>query len=182
VSEIREAFITPNQWSRPRIRIEDYRAIVLHWFMNPGQLASSVVAYWDSRKDGEHGFGSAHYAIDDKEIVGAVPDDEVAYHVGSEHYSEFAERWLEGNPNFYTIGVELSHQDMTGRPTMDVWNTAVGLVAELCARYDIPISMIVTHFDVTGMRPHWNGIPCHPWFVRQAGEMARFRAEVKERI
>lgn len=179
---IRGELLSPNPWSRPHERMRNVRAVVMHWFMNPGQLASSVVRYWESRKDGQHGFGSAHYAIDDKEIVCAVPPEEVAYHVGSDHYSEFTEGWLGGEPNRCTLGVELAHRDMTGEPSVDVWNAAVALVAKLCAEHDVPTRMIVTHFDVTGMRPHWNGIPCHPWFVRQPGELARFRQEVQERI
>jgi len=180
--KIREDPIAPSQWARPRRAIREHRAIVLHWYLNPGQLASSVVSYWDSRSDGLHGFGSGHYAIDDVEAIMAVPPDEIAYHVGSENYTDFAEKYLEGSPNYYTVAIEFSHPDMTGKPTDTVWERGVGLATMLCKTYAIPVDMIVTHFDITDMRPHWNSYPCHRWMVEQPGELVRFQQEVKERL
>ena len=176
-----EKLLTPNSWSRPRTDIIEVRAIVLHWFFDPGKSARGAVSWWEQRKNGKNGYGSGHYAIDDSETIIAVPTTEVAYHVGAESYTDFASTYLEGQPNFYTLAVEMSHGDMTGRPSQMVWEHAVELVRLLCDLYSVPESMIVTHFDITGMRPYWRGHPCHKWFVTQPGEMAQFRVDVRER-
>ena len=178
---VREAYLTPNKWSRPGSNIIEVRAIVLHWFLAPGQAANSAVDWWDSRKGGANGYGSGHYALDDRETIAAVPESEIAYHVGSDRYTSFTDSYLEGNPNAYTISIELSHGDMSGRPSLTVWNNATLLASLLCEKYAVPEHMIVTHWDITGMRPYWNGEPCHKWFVTRPGELAQFRHDVKER-
>ena len=180
--KITEKLLTPNSYSRPRKAIREVRAIVLHWYLKPGQSARGAVLHWELRKEGSRGYGSGHYALDDNEVLLAVPTAEVAYHVGSDKYTEFTENFLEGDPNYYTLGVEMAHDDMTGRPSSSVRAKALNVVAMLCELYAVPVNMIVTHFDITGMRPHWKREPCHKHFVTQPGELARFQAEVKERI
>jgi N-acetylmuramoyl-L-alanine amidase CwlA len=170
--------LTPNQYSRPMRKLLSVRSIVLHWFMVPKQTAAQVREYWERRKDGGGGYGSAHIIIDNREAILAVPINEMAYHVGSDNYTDFAERHIGNYPNAHTIGIELAHSDMTGKPTPDVWERAISVVANLANRFDIPEHMVVTHWDVTGMRPHWHNIPDHRWFVEQPGELARFRSEV----
>lgn len=171
--------LTKNQYSRSGRRLSGVKAIVIHWFAAPGQTANDVWHYWESRKDGTNSYGAAHIIIDDRSTVVAVPLDEIAYHVGSDEYTQFASDHIGSYPNGHTIGVELAHDDWTGKPTFDVWGRAVGVCRELCARFTLPPDKVVTHWDVTGMRPHWNGRPCHRWFVEQPGELARLRAEIE---
>lgn len=173
-----ERLLTPNQYSRPMRKLRTVSAIVLHWFMVPRQTAAQVREYWESRKDGQNGYGSAHIIIDDHEAMMTVPLTEMAYHVGADSYTEFAKRDIGAYPNANTIGVELAHDDMTGRPSLSVWERSVSVVADLIDRFHLPESMIVTHWAVTGMRPQWNGIPDHRWFVEQPGELDRFRHDV----
>lgn len=174
-----EALLTPNPHSRPGRRLGAVLAIVLHWYAHPGQSARGARQWWEDRKGGGNGYGSAHIAIDDREALLCVPLHEVAYHVGAETYTRFQQDALGAYPNGHTIGVELAHEDWTGRPSLTVWETALSVVAGLCDRFGVRESAIVTHWDVTGMRPHWNGVPCHRWFVEQPGELARFRHEVR---
>ena len=176
-----EKLLTPNQWSRSQKPIIEVRAIVVHWFFDPGKSARGAVSWWENRKKGKNDYGSGHYAIDDSETILAVPTSETAYHVGSESYTDFANTYLEGKPNFFSLAMEMSHPDMTGKPTQMVWEHAVELARMLCDIYSVDESMIVTHWDITGMRPYWKGHPCHKWFVTQPGEMAQFRHDVKER-
>lgn len=174
-----EALLTPNRWSRPQRSLGVVRAIVLHWYAHPKQTARGARGWWEARKDGARGYGSAHIAIDDRETLLCVPLDEIAYHVGADTYTQFGYEHLCNYPNACTIGVELAHDDWTGKPSLTVWEKAVTVAAELCDRFRLPETMIVTHFDVTGSRQHWpRGYPCHRWFVEQPGELARFRAEI----
>jgi len=177
-----EALLTPNQWSRPCKPMLEIWAIAVHWYLNAGQSARGAVAWWEQRKDGRHGYGSGHYAIDDSGIILAVPTTERAYHVGAlpEEQPAFTRKYLD-DPNAHCIGIELAHADWTGKPSDSVWANLVELCAILCELYAIPESMILTHWDITGTRPHWNGLPCHRWFVEQPGELARLQADVRER-
>ncbi len=181
--EITEALLSTNIWSRPQKPMLDIRAIAIHFFLNAGQSARGAVAYWEQRKYGRTGYGSGHYALDDKEMLIVVPTSERAYHVGAlvKDQTPLTRKYLD-DPNAHCIGVELAHADMTGEPSDIVWMNLVELCAILCDRFRIPVHMILTHFDITGMRPQWNEIPCHRWFVEQPGELARLQAEVKERI
>ena len=178
---ITDKLLTPNIYSRPQKPIIEVRAIVLHWFMDPGKSSKGAIDWWEKRKNGKNGYGSGHYAIDDDGILLAVPTAEIAYHVGAEEYTDFAYSYLEGKPNNYTIGVELAHGDWTGEPSLVVWNHAVELARLLCDMYSVPESRIVTHWAITGMRPYWNGKPCHKWFTTQPGELDQFRSDVRGR-
>jgi N-acetylmuramoyl-L-alanine amidase len=177
-----DALLTVNKYSRPGRTLETVSAIVLHWFANPGQSARGARNFWESRKEGVYGFGAGHFAIDDTEVLQCIPVSEMAYHVGAEEYTDFALCHIGPVPNARTIGVELAHPSATGQPTDRTWFQAVRLSADLCRRYSVPESMIVTHWDVTGQRPYWNAGPCHRWFVEQPGELARFRAEVAQEL
>lgn len=173
-----ENLLTPNPYSRPMRKLRTVNAIVLHWFMAPKQNVHQVREYWERRKDGGGGYGSAHIIIDDRDTILAVPLDEMAYHVGADIYTRFSERYVGNYPNSHTIGVELAHDDMTGKPSADVYMKAITVVAGLVDLFGLPEWLIVTHWDITGMRPQWNGIPDHRWFVEQPGELARFRQDV----
>ncbi len=177
--DITEALLTPNVWSRSQKPMLDICAIAIHFYLKAGQSARDAVAYWENRKYGRTGYGSGHYALDDKETLIVVPINERAYHVGAlkKDQTLLTRKYLD-DPNAHCIGIELAHPDMTGKPSEIVWQNTVELCAWLCDKFWIPIHMILTHFDITGMRPQWNGIPCHRWFVEQPGEMARLRAEV----
>lgn len=181
--KITEKLLTPNKWSRPQKPMLEVRAIAIHFYLNAGQSARGAVAHWERRKHGKSGYGSGHYALDDRETLIVVPTSERAYHVGAlrSEQSDFTRKYLD-DPNAHCIGVELAHADMTGKPSAIVWENSLDLCAMLCALYAVPVHMIVTHFDITGMRAHWKGEPCHKWFVTQPGELARFQSEVKERL
>jgi len=176
-----DALLSPNKWSRSQKPMIKPCMIVLHWLLNAGQSARDARLWWEGRKDGDRGYGAGHIIVDDHETLLCVPLTEVAYHVGILIPTPFAKRFSGiGGPNYYAIGVEMTHQDWTGKPTDSVWERTVKVCKDLCMWYNIPINMIVTHWDVTGMQEKWNGKPCHRWFVEQPGEMARFQNAVRE--
>ena len=77
-------YLTVNEFSRPGKRLHAVKGIVMHWTASPEQNARDVQAYFERRKAGTLGYGSAHYIIDQKgEIVQCMPELEVAYHCGS---------------------------------------------------------------------------------------------------
>lgn len=177
-----EKLLTPNKWSRPRLPLLDVRVIVLHWLLNPGQSVWGAWKYWDNRKAGETGYGAGHILIGDDTTVLAIPLDEVAYHVGTLDPTPFAFECVSSKPNFHSIGVEMTHPDISGEPTGLVRARAISICIELCQEFNVPAHMICTHFDIAGMQEQWVGRPCHRWYVEQPGELARFQSEVNARL
>jgi len=172
---ITKLHLTPNEWSRPQRPIRDVRAIVLHWVQNPGTSARANRDFFEMRKDGRHGYGSAHFIADDTEIVACIPIGEMAYHVGASEYTDFARMYLGPYPNSYTIGIEMCHPTDTGEPTPVVWEKTVELTSELLLAHALRPHHITTHHNITGKR-------CHRWFVDHPAELERFRWAVASRM
>lgn len=170
---IREKLLTPNQWSRPQRPLEQVRGIALHWVGNPNTSAEFNWRFFEARKNGLDGYGSAHYIVDPHEVIRCIPEHEMAYHVGGEQYSEEALRRWGPYPNAWLIGIELCHPDWTGQFRSETLVHAHLLCGYLCWRYDLnPVSDITTHHAVTGKE-------CPRWFVRHPEELDRFRDAVK---
>lgn len=150
-------------------------AVVLHWVGNPGTNAEQNRRYFESLKDGSRK-ASAHYIIDDHEIVQCIPDDEVAYHVGQPAgvpYTDWArERWGGEHPNWYCIGVEHCHPDWSGVWTDAVMRRSVVLVAGLCLAYNLDADAVVRHFDVTGKE-------CPRHMATNPSKLAEYRERVR---
>ena len=89
----RESPLTPNKYSRPQTPLKEVRGITLHWVENPGTSADFNRNYFEMRKSGQHGYGSAHYIIDNRGILQCIPEDEMAYHVGAQSYTALALRF-----------------------------------------------------------------------------------------
>lgn len=150
------------------------RGLVIHWVGNPSTSAKFNRDYFESRKKGKLGFGSAHVIIDlDGTILQCIPYDEVAYHAGpTDLLTEEARALIGPLPNYHTIGIEMTHPEWDGKPTEETWGTAVELCADLCDKYDVPVRKILRHYDITGKE-------CPRWFVKYPEELDRFREEVR---
>jgi len=149
---IRETLLTPNPYSRPQIPMGHVQAVAIHWVGNPGTSAQANRNYWETLKDGS-AYASAHYIVDAREIMRAVPETEVAYHVGPlKDKTPWAHTFFAGEaPNYHTIGVELTHRDWSGAFSEVVLERARLLVAYICAHYALdPMAAVITHNMVTG--------------------------------
>lgn len=173
---IREKLLTPNEWSRPQRPLEQVRGIALHWVGNPNTSAEFNWRFFEGRKNGREGYGSAHYIVDPHEVIRCVPEHEMAYHVGGEQYTEEALRRWGPYPNACLLGVEMCHPDWSGRFEDATIAQARFLCAYLCWRYDLnPNSEIVRHFDVTGKL-------CPRFYVEHEDEFEKFKDSVKETL
>lgn len=173
--------LTPNPYSRPGQPIIRHEYISLHWFANPGTSAKFNRDYWESRKHGDRGYGGGHFAVDASQVLCCIPTEEIAYHLGSSKgYSQWTESAIgtgkhEGVslPNWYTIGVEMAHENWEGEINEETWNNAVELVARLCERFNRdPFRDIITHNIVVGWKE------CPRWMVTHPGELQRFQLDV----
>lgn len=145
-------YLTPNPYSRPRLAMEKVRGICVHWVGNPNTTSMFNRNFFEQRKDGKSGFGSAHYIIGlGGEIVGCVPPNEVAYHAGPIEKTRPEALGVFGpNPNKCLIGIETCHIDWKGMYTFLTYKSLVGLCAELLVKYDLSVERLTTHHAITG--------------------------------
>ena len=164
-----ENLLTINDYSRPGRKMRIILGVVLHWTANPGVSAESNRDFFESRKTGTLGAGSAHYIIGlNGETIRCIPEDEMAYHCGSsqadpvskliytdlarELFGEFAKNPKALSPNQVTIGIELCPIDSRGNFNPSTIDSAVDLVSDIAKRYSLSRERIVTHNQVVGWK------------------------------
>lgn len=119
---------------------------------------------------------SAHYFVDDDSVTISVPDSYVAYSVGGSRYSDYKKtggaRLYKVATNANTLNIELCDVVKNGKHdvTEKTLENAIELTRSLMKKYNISISRVIRHFDVTGKY-------CPAYFMDEA----KWRA-VKERI
>lgn len=163
-------YLTPNPYSRPGKKLHSIKAIVMHWTAVAEQEAETVRNFFETRKTGMGGYGSAHYIIGWKkgEITECIPDNEIAYHVGSSQidpasgriytdearrrFGKYAESPESTSPNFCTLGIELCAKDSAGNFSDATLHSAVKLCAYLCRRHNLTDADITTHHNVVGWK------------------------------
>lgn len=165
--QIIQRLLTINEYSRPGRQLRDVLGIVIHWTANPAANAEQNRAFFENRKAGTGGYGSAHYIIgQDGEILQAIPDNEVAYHCGTSErdpasgkvYTDEARRRFgkyaseNSSPNNCTIGIELCPVDDAGNFTSWTIKAAAELCALICRRYGLTAQAITTHHDIVGWK------------------------------
>ncbi len=182
--------IPVNPFSRPGADRYETKALVMHWVANPRTTAKQNRDYFAGLAQQMAKvpvYASAHYVIGlEGETIEAMPDDEVAYHVGSSKpdpasgkvYTDWTRTTIgTGNPNYATIGIELCHPAWNGSFTAETERAAVRLAARLCKKYQLdPATQLARHFDVVG----WKACPRH-WVTDKAAWEA-FKEQVAEAI
>ncbi len=150
-----------NPKNRPALRprndrkyfLREFRGIVVHWTANIGRSADADnnMRYFNNNKKS---YGSAHFCVDDIQIVQGIPIDEVAYHANDrqrvgKNYKR-RKQLLQGarNANFYTVGIEMCvNIDSDWKKVID--NTT-DLIAQLMCDNGLTIEDIYRHYDITG--------------------------------
>lgn len=170
--KIENDLLTINMYSRPNKKINIIKGIVIHWVANPKTTALQNRNFFENRKDGKSGYGSAHYIISiDGSIIQCIPDNEMAYHVGASEYNLDAIKKLSAYPNDCTIGIECSHIDWTGKMTPETYYSLVELSIILLKKNNLTSNNLFRHFDITGKN-------CHKWFVENPDYWEVFKREV----
>ncbi|MCP4988490.1 MAG: N-acetylmuramoyl-L-alanine amidase [Colwellia sp.] len=170
-----EDLLTVNEYSRPATKLKSVKKIVIHWVANPETNAYQNRRYFENRKKGETGYGSTHYIVDDNVILQMIPDNEMAYHVGSDYYTEYG-REISSYPNARTLGIEICHPDWTGKPTEATYDNLIELLVELCKRYKLnPISAICRHYDITTK-------DCPKYYVDNVAMFWKLKSDVRSNM
>ena len=136
--------------------------IVVHYTGNNGDTALANTNYFKSYRG-----ASAHYFVDDTSIYQSIEDKNIAWHCGANSYKHPYCR------NSNSIGVELCSYIISGKyafkpKTVD---NAVWLVKELMERYNVPITNVIRHYDVTGKI-------CPEPYVRDVKAWENFKARL----
>ena len=113
---------------------------------------------------------SAHYFVDDNSIWQCVKDKDIAWHCGADYY-------YNGCRNSNSIGIEMCCYKKNGK--LDISNATVNntldLAAYICKKYDIPVSRVVRHYDVT----HKN---CPAPFVKDSSRWTDFKNRLSKML
>ncbi len=153
--------LTPNEYSRPGISIDEVNDIVVHYVDEPGSTAMQNRDYFESLKDGSGRSVSSHFIISlDGEIVQCVPLGEVAY--------------ASNHRNHDTISIECCHPDETGEFTPETYQACVDLAAWLCYAFEISPDHVIRHYDVTEKL-------CPIYYVEHPDAWEAMKARIRER-
>lgn len=176
--------IEVNEYSRPGRKLSKVLGIVLHWVGNANQTEDEVRSYFELRKYGNHGYGSAQFIIGlEGEILQIMPEDEVAYHCGAKEYTKYARAKYgrfasaRSSPNNCTIGIELCHIGWDGFMPTDTLDSARCLCQMLIKRYNLSPLDITTHWNLS-LKEDDNG-PCPKWFVEHPEDFQHFVETVR---
>ncbi len=156
--EISEQYLTPNEYSRPGITLDEVNFIVIHYTANPGTSAQNNRDYFEGLKDTQQTKASSHFVIGlNGEIIQCIPLNEWCYASNQE--------------NKESISIEMCHPDESGAFHDATYNACVYLVAQLCNYYHLTADQVIRHYDVTGKE-------CPKYFVDYPEKWDKFRGFV----
>lgn len=145
--------------------------IVIHYTGNDGDTAENNGKYFQRDLKAEKlNVASAHYFVDDKEIIRSVPDNHIAYSVEGTNYGGRL-HGIANNAN--TLNIELCDTVKNGTiaPTKKTIDNALELVRAKIKEHNIPQENVIRHYDITKKA-------CPAYWVNDE----RWRAEFWNRI
>lgn len=132
---------------------------------------------------------SAHYIVDDFEIIQAVEDSDKSWHCGGSKYKNTKGGKFYGIcTNSNSIGIEMSSNNNSGKAykdcssddkdwffTEETLEKTADLVVYLMEKYDIPLSNVIRHYDVTGKI-------CPAPFVHEEAQWTNFKKRIENKL
>jgi N-acetylmuramoyl-L-alanine amidase len=143
---IKRLFLTNK--NRPKKKIRKLKGIVVHWTANEGKGANALANrnYFNNTTRA----ASAHYIVDDHQIIQCIPDDEIAYHVGAKKYRTDGIKLSESpyGPNYFLIGIEMCvNKDGVWSKT---YQNTIDLIVYLLKKHSLTVDDLYRHYDITG--------------------------------
>ena len=173
--KIVDMWLTPNYYSRPEYE-NNVKFIVIHWVGVAKGTINGVYNYFEDRKYGQNSYGSAHEMVSEDIVARFIPDNEMAYAVGSKKYTDYKYEIMgEEYPNCNTYNIEVAVEDNEGNMTKKTYSTLVERVAHLVKYYNLDISKVILHHDITGKI-------CHKLFVDRPNLWEIFKFNVGEKM
>lgn len=125
--------------------------IVIHYTGNTTDSAKGNANYFRSVNRG----ASANIFVDDNYVVQVVDNSNAAWHCGVDYSGGKAPFWGKCK-NENSIGIEMC--SVNGAISEATFNNTVTLTKNLMAKYGIPASNVIRHYDVCGkVCPGWSG-------------------------
>ncbi len=147
-------------------RKQPIKYIVVHYTANDGDTARNNGNYFSQPNRN----ASAHYFVDENEIIQSVEDTDTAWHCGAKSYKHPKCR------NDNSVGIEMcSEKDDKGQYYINqaTQNRTIRLIKVLMGKYNIPIENVLRHYDVTGKI-------CPEPFVRNQVQWLDFKKMLNE--
>lgn len=120
--------------------------IVVHYTSNDGDKAKSNGKHFQKILPKP---ASAHYFVDENEIIQSVLDNRIAKAVGGGKYANTkGGSFYKICTNTNSISIELCNSKYA--VPEKVATRAVELIRELMGKYNIPLCRVIRHYDVTG--------------------------------
>ena len=132
-----------NESNYTKDRKQSVKYIVVHYTANNGDRAESNGKYFQQPNRN----ASAHYFVDENDVVQSVKDSDTAWHCGAKNYKHNKCR------NDNSIGVEMcSEKDSSGQYYIneETQKKALEVVKWLMEKYGVPLENVLRHYDVTG--------------------------------
>ena len=139
--EIKEMLANAGNYTKGRKQAVQY--IVVHYTANNGDRAESNGKYFQQPNRN----ASAHYFVDENDVVQSVKDSDTAWHCGAKSYKHDKCR------NDNSIGVEMcSEKDSSGLYYINeaTQKKALEVVKWLMEKYSVPLENVLRHYDITG--------------------------------
>lgn len=146
--KVKQDLLKVNPCTRPGIKLNAVKGIVLHWTANENAGADDVAhqRYFNGNAIAAHSYASAHYFVDQDSILQIIPDNEMAYHCGARVYQTHK---LGSYPNGCTIGIETC-VNVKGAGFKKALDQSAQLAASLLKKHKLTVNDMYRHFDVTG--------------------------------
>lgn len=135
--------------------------VVIHYTGNDGDTAANNAKYYAQNTVK----ASAHYFVDNKEIIQSVADLRIAWAVGNRKYTSCSAtgggKFFGKCTNANSLSIELCDVVSNGKlePNKETVERAIALTRALMAKYSVPAANVIRHFDVSGKLcpAYWSG-------------------------
>lgn len=148
--------------------------LVFHYTGNDGDRDTNNAKYFRDNVTKS----SAHYFVDDDSITQSVPDLYSAYAVGGDKWNDTGKTGggsmygVVKNANSISIEMCDTQKDGVLQATEATMERSAALGRALMEKYNIPLSNVYRHFDVTGKH-------C-PAYLMDADKWAKFKERLEE--
>ena len=154
--------LTPNEYSRPQLPLNEVDYIAIHYTANPGATAQNNRDYFENLATTHEAKVSSQFVVGlEGEVIQCIPTSEMSYATNSR--------------NVDSISIECCHNDETGVFEQTTYDSTVKLTAWLCARFGLTSEQVIRHYDVTGKE-------CPKYYVDHPDAWEQMKADIAAQI
>ena len=154
--------LTPNEYSRPQLPLNQVDYIAIHYTANPGATAQNNRDYFENLATSHEAKVSSHFVVGlEGEVIQCIPTSEMSYATNSR--------------NVDSISIECCHKDDTGVFEQTTYDSVVKLTAWLCARFGLTSEQVIRHYDVTGKE-------CPKYYVDHPDAWEQMKSDISAQI